>query len=92
MTKFNFNSIYIENMEATTHEAKTHLSKYLKLVEEGEIVTILRSKQPVAQLISCQNAATRKRPKVGTITSEGVTYSDDCFAPLSGEELDLWGV
>ena len=34
-----------------THEAKTHLSRLLQLVEEGEEVVIARSGRPVARLV-----------------------------------------
>jgi prevent-host-death family protein len=37
-------------MEVTVHEAKTQLARLLRLVENGEIVTIIRRGVPVAQL------------------------------------------
>jgi prevent-host-death family protein len=37
-------------MEVTVHEAKTQLSRLLKLAEDGEIVTIVRRGVPVARL------------------------------------------
>ena len=37
-------------MEVTVHEAKTQLSRLLKLAREGETVTILRRGKPVARL------------------------------------------
>ena len=37
-------------MDVTVHEAKTQLSRLLKLAEEGETVTILRRGVPVARL------------------------------------------
>jgi prevent-host-death family protein len=39
-------------VEVTVHEAKTHLSRLLKLAEDGETVTILRRGVPVARLAS----------------------------------------
>jgi prevent-host-death family protein len=35
----------------TTHEAKTHLSRYLAEVEEGKEFIIARGKTPVAKLV-----------------------------------------
>ena len=37
-------------MEVTVHEAKTQLSRLLKLAEDGETVTIIRRGVPVARL------------------------------------------
>ena len=76
----------------TTHEAKTHLSKLLAEVEAGEEVTIARGTRPVAKLVPVKRTARRGRPKVGTRTSEGVSWTADAFAPLSHEELKDWGL
>ena len=38
-------------MITNTHEAKTHLSKYLERVETGEEIIIARSGKPVARLV-----------------------------------------
>lgn len=37
--------------EVGVHEAKTHLSRLLRLVADGEDVTILRDGEPVARLV-----------------------------------------
>jgi prevent-host-death family protein len=37
-------------MEVTVHQAKTQLSKLLKLAQEGELVIIVRRGMPVARL------------------------------------------
>jgi prevent-host-death family protein len=39
-------------MEVNVHEAKTHLSRLLKRVAEGEEITIARAGVPVATLIA----------------------------------------
>lgn len=39
-------------MEVNVHEAKTHLSRLLKRVAEGEEITIARAGTPVAKLIA----------------------------------------
>lgn len=39
-------------MEVNVHEAKTHLSRLLKRVAEGEEITISRAGVPVAKLIA----------------------------------------
>jgi antitoxin (DNA-binding transcriptional repressor) of toxin-antitoxin stability system len=76
---------------ATTHEAKTHLSRLIREVQNGETVVILSGKTPVAKLTSI-TMPPRGRPKVGTVTSAPVSYSPDAFAAMASEELDEWGV
>ncbi|MBI2373104.1 MAG: type II toxin-antitoxin system Phd/YefM family antitoxin [Deltaproteobacteria bacterium] len=75
----------------TVHEAKSTLSKLLVATENGEEIIVCRGDQPVARLVPFR-PSTRKRPPVGEITSLPVTYSADCFAPLSGEEPSSWGL
>ncbi len=76
---------------ATTHQAKTHLSRLLKEVQTGETIVILSGNVPVAQLIAVEPSSV-KRPKVGTHTSEPVRYKEDSFRPLTDEELEEWGL
>ena len=38
------------------HEAKTHLSKLLEIVDQGEEVIIARAGKPIAKLVSYQPA------------------------------------
>ena len=64
----------------TTHQAKTHLSRLLKDVQAGEVVVILSGSVPVAQLTAIETAPPN-RPRVGTVTSEKVTYDEDAFPP-----------
>tara|TARA_Y100000588_G_scaffold387929_1_gene486954 strand:+ start:278 stop:520 length:243 start_codon:yes stop_codon:yes gene_type:complete len=77
---------------ATTHQAKTHLSRLLKEVQAGETIIILSGNLPVAQLTAIEPSATKRRPKVGTHTSEPVRYTEDAFRPLVDEELEEWGL
>ena len=76
----------------TTHEAKTHLSSLLKRVEQGEEVEVRRGDHPVAKLVPIEVRGKKSRPKVGTITSPRIKYSEDAFTPLSEEELNRWGL
>ncbi len=46
------------------HEAKTHLSRLLRAVEDGEEVVILRGSRPVARLVAIQ--ADESVRKLGT--------------------------
>ena len=77
----------------TTHQAKTHLSRLISEVEDGEEIVICRGKEPAAKLVSVKaESGGQRRPRVGTITSDAVTYAKDCFEPLSEEELKEWGI
>ncbi len=76
----------------TTHEAKTHLSSLLKQVEQGEEVEVRRGDRPVAKLVPIKGTGKKIRPKVGTITSPRIEYSEDAFTPLSEEEMTRWGL
>jgi antitoxin (DNA-binding transcriptional repressor) of toxin-antitoxin stability system len=76
----------------TTHYAKTHLSRLLRDVQNGETVVILHGKHPVGRLVPVEDGPKPARPKVGTRTSAAVTYADDAFAPLNEEEMCTWGL
>jgi len=67
----------------TVHQAKTHLSRLLKAVEEGEEVVILRGKTPVAKLVPYRKG---KRP-LGFVPGR---LPESFFEPLPEEELALW--
>jgi len=77
----------------STHEAKTHLSRYLAQVEEGHEFVIARGRQPVARLVPLQQPTRRPRPKVGETLGEPFDVADSAFAPLSDDELSRdWGL
>ena len=75
----------------TVYQAKTHFSKLLARVEKGEEIVVCRGKQPVARLVPYARA-TRRRPKVGEVTSKPVRWSPDCFEPISADEAASWGL
>ena len=63
--------------QVTVHEAKTHLSRLLREIAEGEDVVITRSGQPVARLVAIQEG----RPVFGV--DEGrFLVPDDFDEPL----------
>lgn len=49
-------------MTVNMHEAKTNLSKLIRLVEEGDEVVIARDGKPVARLSRVEPAGKRKLP------------------------------
>lgn len=74
----------------TTHEAKTHLSRYLAATERGEEFIIARGKKPVAILKPIYAEKPRRRPRVGETLDAPFSIPDAAFAPLTEEELKLW--
>lgn len=76
----------------STHEAKTHLSRYLAAVEQGERFTIARGKTVVAMLVPVKPARRRARPRVGQIRGEPFDFPVAAFAPLAPEELAEWAL
>ena len=76
----------------TTHEAKTHLSRYLAEVEKGKEYTIARGKTAVAMLVPVKKPKNKPRPKVGETLDPPFQIPDSAFAPLTDEELKEWGL
>jgi prevent-host-death family protein len=78
-------------MTVTIYEAKTHLSRILQQVEQGEEVIVCRGKQPIARIVP--SASTKpNRPKVGKPTSPRFEIGPEAFAPLAIDELKDWGL
>ena len=68
------------------HEAKTHLSRLLARVEEGEEVVIARNGKPVARLVRCERRGERR---FGSMKGR-IQFDERFFDPLPEEELALW--
>jgi prevent-host-death family protein len=71
-------------MEVNIHQAKTHLSRLLQRVADGEEVTIARAGKPVARLVAVEPPKTA-RP-LGFARDE-IWIADDFDAPLPGDLL-----
>ena len=71
-------------MEVNVHEAKTHLSRLLQRVAEGEEVTIARAGVPVAKLVPVE-VKKNVRP-LGFARGE-IWVADDFDAPLPDDLL-----
>ncbi|MBV8206549.1 MAG: type II toxin-antitoxin system prevent-host-death family antitoxin [Acidobacteria bacterium] len=72
----------------TVHQAKTNLSRLLEEAEKGKDVVIARGKKPVARLVAIGNARKTRAPG----KSKGrITIAGDAFAPMTRNELKLWG-
>ena len=76
----------------TTHEAKTHLSRYLADVELGKEFIIARGKTAVAMLVPMKKPKQKARPKVGETLDPPWEIPDSALAPLTDKELEEWGL
>lgn len=68
-------------------EARTHLSKYLKRVEEGEFVTLCRRNVPIAEIRPLPRPPREERP-VGI--DRGMAVPASFFGPLPDELVDAF--
>ncbi len=69
-------------IKLNVHEAKTHLSRYLARLEEGEVIVLCRRNVPIAEIRGIPKRQ-RERP-VGLAKGE-FEVSDEFFAPLPAE-------
>ena len=77
-------------MQVNVHEAKTHLSKLLERVEDGESVIIARHGKPVAELVPLR----AKKPFPFGI-AKGSPFTnpnagDAWWQPMTDQEVEAW--
>jgi antitoxin (DNA-binding transcriptional repressor) of toxin-antitoxin stability system len=70
------------------HEAKTHLSKYLRRLEKGETIVLCRRNVPIAEIRPLPPPPARRRP-IGLARGE-VRLGPEFFQPLPAELLDAF--
>ncbi|MCG8556513.1 MAG: type II toxin-antitoxin system Phd/YefM family antitoxin [Proteobacteria bacterium] len=73
-------------MQVNIHEAKSHLSRLLARVAQGEEVVIARSGRPIARLVPIEAARQRV---AGRYAGEGYV-ADDFDAPLRDFEDEFY--
>ena len=73
--------------ELNVHEAKTHLSKLLALVSEGEEIVIAKAGKPVARLVPYAEQASKRIP--GTAKGK-VILAPDFDGPLPESVSELF--
>ncbi len=76
--------VYHTSMEVNIHQAKTHLSRLLQRVAEGEEVVIARAGEPIARLVRIQPQ--QKTRPLG-MDRGSVVVPDDFNDPLPPELL-----
>jgi antitoxin (DNA-binding transcriptional repressor) of toxin-antitoxin stability system len=67
------------------HEAKTHLSRYLKLLEAGETILLCKHNVPIAEIRPLPQSRTTPRP-LGTAKGK-VKVPPEFFEPLPEDIL-----
>lgn len=72
-------------MPVNIHEAKTHFSKLLERVQQGEEVVIAKAGKPIARLVPVGPTVTRRVP--GTARGR-VKISPNFDEPLPEENLE----
>jgi antitoxin (DNA-binding transcriptional repressor) of toxin-antitoxin stability system len=73
-------------IKVNIQEAKTHLSRYLEQVENGDVVILCRHNHPVAELRAVQPIPLN-RPRVAGLLKGLVHFDPAAFAPMSEAEL-----
>lgn len=66
-----------------THEAKTHLSRLLACVEQGEEIVIARNGKPIARLVPTEKR--RRAPVLGTLA--GWDFGDQWDSEETNAEI-----
>lgn len=68
------------------HEAKTHLSRYLPALEQGETILLCKRNIPIAEIRPLPKPRTGPRP-LGLAADRGVAIPPEFFDPLPAEFL-----
>lgn len=68
------------------HQAKTHLSRLIARVENGEEIVIARNGDPVAKLVPFNRPGIRR---FGAMAGR-ITLDDAFFDPLPEDEIAAW--
>ena len=69
------------------HEAKTHLSRYLAKLKQGEVIVLCKRNTPIAEIRPLP-AARRKRRPVGL--AKGFKVPKAFFEPLPKQLVDAF--
>ena len=70
------------------HEAKTHLSRYVAQLQEGETILLCRRNEPVAEIRGLPPARKKRRPF--GLAREQFTVPDSFFEPLPDDIVEAF--
>jgi antitoxin (DNA-binding transcriptional repressor) of toxin-antitoxin stability system len=73
-------------LQLNIHEAKTHLSRYLPALEQGETIILCKRNVPIAEIRPLPKTPAQPRP-LGLATDRGVELPPEFFEPLPAELL-----
>jgi antitoxin (DNA-binding transcriptional repressor) of toxin-antitoxin stability system len=73
-------------IKVNIQDAKTHLSRYLDQVENGDVVVVCRHNKPVAELRAVQTAPVHPTRTAGLLKGR-IHWEPDAFAEMSAEEV-----
>lgn len=73
-------------MQVNIHQAKTHFSKLIKRVLNGEEITIAKGNKPIAKLVPMDSRKSKR--ELGTAKGK-IQLSPDFDEPLSDFEEDM---
>jgi prevent-host-death family protein len=73
-------------IKVNIQEAKTHFSRYIDRVEQGELVVVCRHNRPVAELRAIESPPMRPARVAGLLKGQ-VHWAPDAFDPMTAEEL-----
>jgi antitoxin (DNA-binding transcriptional repressor) of toxin-antitoxin stability system len=68
------------------HEAKTHLSRYVAQLQDGETILLCRRNEPVAEIRALPRARDKPRP-IGLARGQ-FTVPDSFFEPLPHDIIE----
>ena len=72
------------------HEAKTHLSRLLERVRQGEEIVLAKAGTPIARLVPVERMRPEREPGLLKQLGLDIEMGDDFFEPLPEEELRAW--
>lgn len=73
-------------IKVNIQEAKTHLSRYIERVEQGDVVIVCRHNRPVAELRALETVPVCLARVAGLLKGR-VDWAPDAFAPMTADEL-----
>ena len=68
------------------HDAKTHLSRLVERVRQGEEIVLAKAGKPCARLVPLGTAPAERTPGI----LRGFVLGDEFFEPLPEDELRAW--
>jgi len=74
-------------LKVNLHEVKAQLSKYIELVEAGEVVVVCKRNEPIAEIRSIATKP-KKVPQIGW--AEGMHKTSSDLKDLTESDLLLW--